>query len=63
MSRYVTMRAAKSYWIDEAGDAMQVIEGVSVPEHHPIDTGLLDATGEPIMRLPNPIGFGRNDEW
>jgi hypothetical protein len=21
------------------------------------------ASGEPIMRLPNPIGFGRNEEW
>lgn len=27
------------------------------------DTGLLDVNGDPIMRAPNPIGFGRDDEW
>lgn len=31
--------------------------------HVPIDTGLLWATGQPIMRLPRPVGFGRDSEW
>lgn len=35
----------------------------SVPEHVAIDTGLIDADGNAIMRAPNPIGFGKNDEW
>lgn len=26
-------------------------------------TGILDPQGNPIVRLPNPIGFGRDDEW
>lgn len=26
-------------------------------------TGVLDADGHPIFRWPNPIGFGRNEEW
>lgn len=34
-----------------------------VPEHHPIDTGLIDIRGDAIMRAPNPLGFGRDGEW
>jgi hypothetical protein len=26
-------------------------------------TGILDADGNPIVRLPRPIGFGRDNEW
>ena len=61
MSRYYSQ--PRAYWIDEDGDAMQVVDGVSVPEHHPVDTGLLDVRGDPIMRAPYPIGFGRDEEW
>lgn len=28
-----------------------------------VDTGLIDPQGNPIYRLPPPIGFGRGDEW
>lgn len=28
-----------------------------------VDTGLVCPLGNPIMRLPTPIGFGRDDEW
>ena len=34
-----------------------------VDDHEPKATGILDQYGREIMRLPNPIGFGRNDEW
>lgn len=34
-----------------------------VPDHEATDTGLLDANGNPIMRAPNPMGFGRDGEW
>lgn len=34
-----------------------------VPDHHPVDTGLVDARGNTIMRAPNPVGFGRDREW
>jgi len=35
----------------------------TVSDHEATDTGLLDVNGDPIMRAPNPIGFGRDDEW
>lgn len=35
----------------------------AVPDHEATDTGLLDAHGNPIMRAPNPMGFGRDGEW
>jgi len=34
-----------------------------VPEHVAVDTGLIDLDGNAIMRAPNPIGFGKDDEW
>lgn len=34
-----------------------------VSEHVAIDTGLIDKDGYPIMRAPNPIGFGKDEEW
>jgi hypothetical protein len=26
-------------------------------------TGILDSCGDPICKLPRPIGFGRDSEW
>lgn len=40
-----------------------MIPDIHVPEHHPVDTGLVDSRGNTIMRAPYPIGFGRDDEW
>jgi len=34
-----------------------------VDDHEAVETGLLWADGEPVMRLPNPIGFGRDSDW
>jgi hypothetical protein len=36
---------------------------LTVDDHKPVKTGLLWPDGEPIMRLPNPMGFGRNEDW
>lgn len=36
---------------------------ITVAEHQPVKTGLIWKTGEPIVRLPNPLGFGRDHEW
>lgn len=36
---------------------------IVVSDHEAVDTGLLDADGDPIWRAPNPVGFGRDDEW
>lgn len=35
----------------------------TVSDHEATDTGLLDADGDVIWRLPRPVGFGRDDEW
>ena len=58
MPRYV--KQPQSSWYDE--DAPLLPE-ISIPEHKAVDTGLVWADGKPIMRSPNPIGFGRDKEW
>lgn len=40
-----------------------LISNVEVDDSEAIFTGLLDSDGSPIYRAPNPIGFGRDDEW
>jgi hypothetical protein len=62
MSKYVTGRRPRGYFDDEYPDQI-VVEMVYVPEHVAVDTGLVDVTGDPILRLPNPVGFGRDKEW
>lgn len=61
MPRYVAKPRAEAdcdWW--SRSDAPPV---PTVDDHQPRDTGLLDANGNTIWRLPNPIGFGRDDEW
>lgn len=60
MARYFTApRAARADWSDD----YPLLPDIHVPEHRPVDTGLVDVRGDPIMRAPNPMGFGRDDEW
>lgn len=40
-----------------------LVPDIHVPDHRPIDTGLLNERGHRIMREPNPMGFGRDGEW
>lgn len=61
MSRYVArlpkvIRAEDEWW-PENRDSMDVI----VTDEHPVDTGLVDQNGVPIMRLSSriPMGFCR----
>lgn len=63
MSRYFTR--PRALWVaDDLDMSSPAHMGIpSVCDHEATDTGLLDATGEPIMRAPRPIGFGRDDEW
>ena len=64
MSRYFVAPRA-SLRVDNGGmqdDEPQCIPG-SMPEHVASNTGLLDWNGDPIMRAPRPIGFGRMEEW
>lgn len=36
---------------------------LEVSDHEAVYTGLLDSDGNAIMRVPNPMGFGKDDEW
>ena len=58
MSRYAKPARANFY-----DDDNPLLPNLSVDEHEAVDTGLIWTTGEPIMRMPNPIGFGRDEEW
>lgn len=54
MSRYAVMprqpRASLDY-------PEPLLPGLSVDDNRPVDTGLVDRHGNPIMRLPEPMGF------
>ena len=62
MARYYTRPKA---WVEDedAWDAHVSDHIPTVSDHEPTDTGLLDANGEAIWRAPNPVGFGKDDEW
>lgn len=58
-ARYFTRRAPKAQtrsdgWWDNEG---LVLNSLSVPDHEATNTGLIDASGDAIMRAPNPMGF------
>jgi hypothetical protein len=59
MPRYFSRNKQRAGW----GDDTPMLPPLSVPEHEPIDTGLLDMAGYSIFRAPRPIGFGRMEEW
>ena len=59
MSRYFTKRRVTAHWLDEN----PMLPHLDVPEHEATDTGIVDKRGDPIMRAPRPIGFGRDREW
>lgn len=40
-----------------------LLPNLHLPDSAPIKTGLLDSKGNEIWRTPNPIGFGRDEEW
>jgi len=61
MPIYVIAKAKLRSWDMEDDEPFR--PHLDVDGHEPCDTGLICVTGEPIMRLPNPIGFGRDDEW
>ncbi len=64
MSRYFTRPRGRLRAFDEWHDNdAPLLPSIEVPEHETIDTGLLDVAGEKIWRAPNPLGFGRDDEW
>lgn len=66
MPRYFSKRPRSDGW---AGDDLYdderggMLLELTVDEHVATDTGLLDADGNAIWRGPNPVGFGKDDEW
>ena len=63
MARYFTQprsSAPRANWIDE--DYPMILD-LTVSDHEAVETGLIDANGWAIFRAPNPIGFGRDEEW
>jgi hypothetical protein len=52
----------KTYWDNEGYDIFEKPGPVTVyPENDgEVWSGLFDASGDPLFRLPNPIGFRRN---
>lgn len=64
MSRYFSRKRATQWVADDLGpEDTGMLPTLSVSDHEAADTGLLDADGVPIMRAPNPMGFGRDGEW
>ncbi len=61
MARYVTR--SRSAWVDDDMWSEPMRNELVVTVSEPVCTGLLDAEGNSIFRLPNPIGFGRDEEW
>ena len=60
MARYFTQKPRASddeWWPDP------IIHVPTVCDHVAVDTGLIDTDGNSIMRAPNPVGFGRDEEW
>lgn len=62
MSRYFT-RSRASFVGDAEPPYHGLMPDLSVSDHRPVDTGLLDVRGEAIFRAPRPVGFGRMEEW
>ena len=63
MGRYFVARRALWVEDEEAWDAHVSDSVPTVRDHEATDTGLVDINGDAIMRAPNPIGFGKDDEW
>lgn len=61
--RYFTSSRPQPYADDDDWYGRPLVVDPYVPDHHPVDTGLVDHRGAAIMRAPNPIGFGRDGEW
>lgn len=67
MARYAKGRVRAhhvEFWDAEEQNAFEPSRmSLTVDDHEAVDTGLIWSTGEPIMRVPSPMGFGRDEEW
>jgi hypothetical protein len=60
MTRYIRVKLADD---DPWWDKGEFLPALTVNDATPQFTGILDFEGYPIVRLPRPIGFGRDNEW
>jgi len=44
-------------------DDNPLVPNIEVDGPARVDTGLVTAAGKAIIRLPNPLGFGRDGDW
>jgi hypothetical protein len=65
MPRYFVRRAPvrASLYVENDHYGRPQDHTLTVDEHVPTFTGILDASGEEIWREPRSIGFGRRNEW
>lgn len=63
MSRYFIQPAKQRRAFDDEWWPEPFINIPTVCKHEAIDTGLLDKDGNCIMKAPNPIGFGKDEDW
>ena len=56
MSRYFT-RGGHFLGDDWPSIDEPLLADITVPDHRPVDTGLVDQRGDPIWRGPEPVGF------
>ncbi len=59
MARYVSLRRARMDWYE--ADAIDSL-AQTVFEPEPVDTGIIDADGFPIIRIMDQIGFVRDED-
>ena len=65
MAHYFSHRTPARGWVGDTDALPAAVAGniPSVCDHEATYTGLLDVDGDPIMRAPRPIGFGRDEDW
>jgi hypothetical protein len=60
VSIILTRGQVTSEWWEEDEE---FLPSLFVDNATPEFTGILDADANPIMKMPRPIGFGRDSEW
>jgi len=62
MTRYIKRPRS---WVSDPlfSEDAGLVPDLTVDEHVPRFTGLLDAAGDEIWKQPRPAGFDRDEEW
>jgi hypothetical protein len=57
MTRYFARKGHSRRVVAHWADDVPLLPCLTVSDHEAADTGLVDKDGDPIMRMPNPVGF------